>query len=846
MRLLQSLLLLCCLGTARGQNGDRPGEVQTPLPASLAVPDAAPKSPADELATMRLAPGFRVSLFAAEPLVQDPVAAVFDAAGRLWVVEMRGYMNDLDARNERAPNGRVVVLTDADGDGRADASTVFAEGLVLPRAVLPLRGGALVVTPPELVWFPDADGDLRPEGRAVVMAGFEAGLDNPEHSGNGLLWGFDHRIHLANEARLVRWTPGGFLVEAGAGGGQWGITQDDRGRLYFNYNEDWLRCDLVPGRYGPMAQATGGLPQLNHRVCEDRTVWPIRITPGVNRGYQPGRLVDWVLAIHTAVCSPHCYRGGLLPCAGDVFVCEPAGNLVRRIGLGQPDGPLRGENVYQAQRAEFLASTDERFRPVHLTTGLDGALFVVDMYRGVIQHKNFVTTFLRRQIEARGLERPIGLGRIWRIVPADRDVPAAVPLHDASRDALVSALASGNGAVRDLALRELVQRQERAAADRVRELVRIGGSPAVRLAAFAALAGLAAVEATELRAALRDADPGVVAFALQHAAPFLVAGDRHAWLAVTHQAANGPASVRWQVALTMADVAQQPGAGRWRQGRCELLVDLVVRHGDDAMLRAAVAAGAGDDLVAVLSAVLAGAPAATPWLGGACRDLAARAMKTRRAFVQTALFELAAGGKDPAPARELLRGAVDGLPKGAARQGWLALPAPPRALVQLATGGEKAAASLAQELLAAVAIVGAAEPGAVASLTAAEQQRVRAGERVFARACAACHQLDGVGMQGLAPPLRDSEWALGPVDRLARIVLHGVRGPIEVNGVVWSLEMPGQRHLSDDELAAALSYVRRAFGHRAAVLEPAVIAAARQTWSARSEPWTAEELLGTK
>ena len=151
--------------------------------------------------------------------------------------------------------------------------------LVLPRAVLPLRGGALVVAPPQLWWLADADGDLQADARSEVMGGFEAGLDNPEHSGNGLLWGLDHRIHLANDARLLRWTSTGFVVEKGAGGGQWGITHDDRGRCYFNYNEDWLRCDLVPGRYGPRAAITGGLPQLNWRVVEDRGVWPIRMTP---------------------------------------------------------------------------------------------------------------------------------------------------------------------------------------------------------------------------------------------------------------------------------------------------------------------------------------------------------------------------------------------------------------------------------------------------------------------------------------------------------------------------------------------------------------------------------------
>lgn len=794
---------------------------------------------------MQLRDGFALQLFAAEPLVADPVAAALDAAGRMWVVEMRGYMNDIDATGERAANGRIVVLADDDGDGRADRSTVFADELVLPRAVLPLRGGALVVLPPDLVWLPDVDGDLRADGRQALAGGFEAGLDNPEHSGNGLLWGLDQRIHVANDPRLWRWTPDGFRVETGAGGGQWGISHDDRGRCYFNYNEDWLRCDLVPGRYGPLAAATGGLAGLNWRVCPERTVWPIRITPGVNRGYQVGRLVEWVLAIHTAACAPHVYRGGLLPCDADVFVCEPAGNLVRRIVLRDHDAQLRGANPYEAERREFLASTDERFRPVGLLTGFDGALYVVDMYRGVIQHRNFVTTFLRRQIEARGLERPIGLGRIWRIAPTGTATRPSPSLFDVPASDLVTALGDRNGARRDLAMRELVLRQERTAAAAVRASARGGATPATRIAAFGVLVGLELLTADDVRSALRDEDVGVQAFALPYAAPFLAAGDGHLWARLGALAAAGPANVRWLVALALADVAAQPKAARHHDRRLALLETLLAAHGDDASLRAAVAAAAGDDLVALLVRWRERGEGASEWRFAAVRDLAARALRTRRESLQRQLFDAAAAASGDWT-RALLRGAVDGLPKGAARDGWLVLGSPSRTLVQLAGGGERDVAALAQELAAAVVIAGASAPSTAHELTTAQQQLVRAGERVYARACAACHQLDGRGMPGLAPPLRDSEWVVGPPERLVRIVAHGVRGPIEVAGTTWTLEMPAQAQLSDAEVAQVTSYARRAFGHAATAVEVADVAALRAAHRDRSEPWTAQELLGTK
>ena len=723
------------------QRGDRPGEAQPRLPSHASVPPAPARTPGDELATMQVAAGFRVELLAAEPLIADPVAAAFDASGRLWVVEMRGYMPDLDATGERAPVGRVVVLQDADGDGRVDVAHPFLEELVLPRAVLPLRDGALVVAPPQLLWCPDADGDGRADRREEVVGGFEAGLDNPEHAGNGLLWGLDHRIHLANDPRRLRWTPAGFQVEVGAGGGQWGISHDDRGRLFFNYNEDWLRCDLVPGRHGPRAAVVGGLPQLNWRVVAERTVWPVRPTPGVNRGYQPGRLVDGRLATHTAVCGPHVYRGGLLPDAdGDVFVCEPAGNLVRRIRLTQLDGGLRGGNPYEAERAEFLASTDERFRPVQLLTGLDGSLLVVDMYRGVIQHRNFVTTFLREQIEQRGLDRPIGLGRIWRIVPASSAVPrVGLDLARAGPAQLLVALADGNGAVRDLAMREIVLRHLVELAEPLRTCLRDGARPAHRLVALSVLAGLERLTTTDVRAALRDPDVGVAAFALTVVAPSLASGDRWSWSMVEHHATTGAPTLRWHAALALGEVLARRDAAAARQHeRCRaLLVQILLADPADESLRAAAAAAAGTEhlpwLVAgCLQTVPEAVLAADPW-PAALRDLARRSTLAREAVTVSALLRTLE--RAPAIAIEpLLHGMLDALPVGPRRAGSLPLvhSAP---LVSWAKG-EHAWSSVATELLAAATMVGAGPAPAVVDLTASEQEQVRRGAGSFARSYA--------------------------------------------------------------------------------------------------------------
>lgn len=855
MRALAFVLTLfaATIGTtsAVAQRGDRPGEKQKMLPDSVVVPEAIVRAPAEELKTLVVPEGYEVQLFASEPMIGDPVVATFDVEGRLWVAEFRNYMLDVDASNESDPTGRIVILHDDDHDGRADRSTVFADNLVLPRAVLPLQGGALVITPPNLYWMPDKDGDLKADGKELIMGGFEAGTGNPEHSGNGLTWGFDHRIHMCNDRRLLRRTADGFEIDPGVGGGQWGLCLDDRGRFYFNYNSDWLRCDLVPNHYGPRAQKVGGMPALNHRVVQDGSVWPIRVTPGVNRGYKKGLLKDWRLASRTGACSPVIYRGEVMPFNGDAFICEPCGNVVRRVVMRDQDGVMRGDNAYQEQQREFLASTDERFRPVNLTNGPDGALYVVDMYRGVIQHRNYVTSFLRHQIKKRKLEDPVHLGRIWRVVPKGYKNTGMPKLAGASSQDVAKALAHPSGTVRDLALRLLAQRKDRTAAATVRGLLNSTKSATVRIAALSALAGIGSLGATELRRSVRDADAGVVAFALQHCGDALARGDNHLWAAIESLDASASPSIRWHAALAIGDaiVSDELMSERTEQRAFAVLTKLVALAPADRMLRAAVATAAHPEIATVLTALGQHQVAdekARKELEKACEDLAFRAMKGRDAGSQQKVLSVAHAATELWQQRALLNGAVRALPKGNRRTGWLVFGAVPEALVELSQHKDDRVRTRAQQLLGSVRMAGTAAPSAVTNLTDAEKKRVKAGEVLFRGACAACHQLDGRGQRGLAPPLRDSEWVTGPESRLIRIALQGVRGPIEVDGSEWSLEMPGQGHLSDDELSKVLSYLRRAFGHEAACVDKAAIKKVRKQTKRRASAWTAAELLKTK
>jgi mono/diheme cytochrome c family protein/glucose/arabinose dehydrogenase len=823
---LRSIACLLLAAAAPAQRGDQPGEPQPPLPADLVVPPAPVLSAAQAQASFTLPEGLRIELVASEPLVEDPVAMTFGPDGRLWVVEMRGFMPNVDGEGEDARNGRIVVLTDRDGDGRMDDSAIFLDGLVLPRAVALHRDGVLVIEPPDLCLWRDSDGDGRGDQRTKIAGGFDEGLHNVEHAGNGLLRGLDNWLHLARYPARFREIGGAWVSAPALGGGQWGLAQDDSGRLFYNYNSDWLRADLVPSHYAVRNPDLGRALGCNVQLDGDQSVWPGRVTPGINRGYRAGMLAAGKLTSFTAVCAPLVYRGDALPdLRGDVFVCEPAANLVRRGVLEERDGALRARNAYE--RREFLTSTDERFRPVNLADGPDGALYVVDMYRGIVQHRNFVTSWLRAQILERGLDRPLGLGRIWRIVPADWRRPPMPDLAGESSGALVAALAAANGWRRDAAQRLLVERGDRSTAPALRVLARGGAFPANAHALWT-LEGTGALDRYAILAALADRDPRVRMHALRLSEGRLRERDVAVLARVLQLVDDADRSVRRQLVATLGEITE-PAAQR-------ALVALALREADDAELRSLVLSGLGGRELEFLEAVLAAAPA----LAGSgeralLRDLARCIVKARAPARTERLLLLAA---QPHDAVALLEGALAALPDGAARKGSLPLMLPSPALARLGALGDERCRALSAELSAAAQAVASVSP-----LTSSEQARFATGRRLFLETCAGCHLAAGTGMDGLAPSLKDSPWVLGPVSRLACIVLHGVRGASDAR---FAGTMDGWGRYGDEDLAALLTYLRRDWGHSADPVAAADVAAVRAAHRARRTPWTAAELRGLR
>ena len=854
LRLASSLSLAALLAAPlRAQNGDHEGEPQPPLPADLEIPPAPVLTPEEQLESFALAPGFVIELVAAEPLVHDPVQISFDEDGRLWVVEMRGYMPDADGVGEREPVGSIAVLEDTDGDGRMDERRVFVDGLVLPRALAVARGGALVIAPPRLVHYTDEDGDGRADHELVVDSGL-GGIESPEHAINGLLPTLDNYFQCANQGLRYRWRasederegPGAWQRSLTGGGGQWGITKDDLGRIFFDNNSDPLRGDCLPSQYLIRNPNLGRAPGGNVRIVQDFTVWPARMNPGVNRGYQePTLRDDFTLARFTGACAPHIYRGQCFPADfhGDAFVCEPCGNLVKRYRLREDgNGRLIGENAYEGR--EFLTSTHERFRPVQLADGPDGALYVVDLYRGLIQHRIFLTSFLRAQVDARGLAQPTGLGRIWRVRAVDAEPGAPPRLGQASWTELAGTLEHPGGWWRDTAQRLIVEDglEDPDAIELVREVALHSESPLARVHALWSLEGIDGLNVALLQRALADPDARVRMAAVRLCEPWLVADPNPLLEGVVRAGQEASwAPLRNMVLLSLGEAHTRPAD--------RALADFLRVDCEHEDRRGAVLSGLERREYEFVQALLSDEQwsASTPGRQRLVRELAACVAREGRGDQLAALIARCEERASECEwqALALLDGLLSARPKRPdGKPGRFQLPGASPAAVALLASASEALVERAGRLDAALAWPGRAglEPEfQVRPLSADEQESFARGARIYANLCAGCHQPSGRGDPGQAPPLRGSEFVLGSERRLGTILLRGLVGPLDIAGGSWDMEMPAFV-AGDGEIADVLTYVRREWGHGVEPITAQTIAALRVLAHQAGGPLTTEEL----
>ena len=826
---LCAAILLPVLGLAAGcqREPERPwppGVQQVPEHSQVLSPEAA-------AGTFFLPPGYRLELVASEPLVADPVWLDIGPDGRVWVVEMRGFMPDNEAANERAPVGRIVVLDDDDDDGRADRSTVFLDGLVLPRSVKVLEHGVLVGAPPHLWLARDTNGDGRADTRELVRDDYGRADGNPEHNANGLLWAIDNWIHTSEHDGHLRLKNGRLEHHETLPVGQWGLSMDDVGRVFRNWNDDPLRVDLFPARYflrNPNAVRMRGVYE---QVTDDVTVWPVRPNPGVNRGYREGTLhEDRSLAVFAAAGTPTVYRGDRLPdeLRGNVFVTEPAGNVVRRFVVSEDgNGRLRARNPYD--RAEFIASTDERFRPVNLYSAPDGTLYVVDMYRGVIQHAQYQSEYLKNYIRSRQLDQPIGFGRIYRVVHDTTRRGPKPSLGRLSPAELVDVLGHPNGWWRDTAQRLLVERGDASVAPALRSLAAHAPDGRTRLHALWTLDGLEALDPPAVEGALGDISPQVRAAAVRLSERWLGEPEHPLAAAVLRLMHDGHPVVRRQLALSCGELP--PGV------RTDAIAQLLARYGSDPVLVDAAVSGLQGLELSVLES-LVGRDADVS--DDAVAMLAAAVLRGGRGEETGRITTWIAEAKRPMPQRLALVHGIEAalnpsvpssLSRG--RTPHLALSRRPSVLLALADQPKGELSERLARVLSRLDWPGKPKPVMRArALTAEEQQRFEAGRGIFETTCAACHQPDGRGREGVAHGLAGSKWVLGRPGLTARILLGGKEGTMMMPPVA----------LSDEQAAAVLTYIRRAWGNTASPVSAALVREARGASTGRTTPWTEEEL----
>lgn len=557
-------------------------------------------SPADALKTFYMPPGYHLELVASEPLVEAPVALDWDLQGRLWVVEMPGFMADLRGSNEHDPIGRVVVLEDTDRDGTMDKRTVFADGLVLARSLKVLDRGVLVAEPPNVWLMRDTNGDLRADEKQLVTNAFGSFDGDPQNNANGFYWAMDNRMYTAGVTEVqFRLKDGVFEIQKTLERGEWGVAQDDAGRTYRNTNESALHVDLVPTYYyarNPNLLRTRGSYE---RIEDDdgNVVWPVRPNPGTNRAYQIGiDRPDGTLNRFTSVCAPLIYRGDRLPAElyGNAFVAEPAANLVSRLIIEDTGQGLHARRAYE--KGEFIASTDERFRPVFISDAPDGTMYIADMYRGIIEHRISVTEYLRDQILSRKLDRFAPLGRIYRVMhDATRRAPSD-PFASATPAQLVQALSSANGWRRDTAQRLLVERGARTVAPSLVQLVTAAKDWRTRLQALWTLDGLDAIDVPTLEKALADDSRDVRVAAVRISERWLAEPGHPIVAAVTKRLEDPDWQVRQQLAASLGALPQD--------ARETALVSLLDRYADDPVVMDAALSGVRGREAAVLERVM--------------------------------------------------------------------------------------------------------------------------------------------------------------------------------------------------------------------------------------------------
>ncbi|HEX8059900.1 MAG TPA: c-type cytochrome [Cyclobacteriaceae bacterium] len=483
-------------------------------PQIVADPVIKSLTPEESLKTMYIPKGYKIQLVASEPLINEPVTVVWDGNGKMYVAQMMTYMQDIDAGNEQKPWSKVSVLEDTDNDGVMDKSTTFVDSLVLPRIILPLDDRVIIgeTYQRNLYSYRDTNGDNVADEKILLLEDTVRDNRNLEHQDANMIWDMDNWLYVSNKPFRYRYTQNKFIRDTlpEPGPGQWGLTQDETGRLFFS-------------RAGAEVPANGFQQHVSYGVLDlpgyDESFlepWPIVGTPDAQGGENRQRPEDNTLNKFTGVAGQEIYLGDKMPPAyGDLFIPEPVGRLVRRAKVNHDKGKLFLTNRYD--KTEFLASTDPLFRPVHATTGPDGALYVVDMYRGIIQEGQWVGegSYLRGVVQVNGHDKFHSRGRIYRIVHEEEEPGPMPKMLGKSPKELIEYLGHPNGWWRNTAQKLIVLKNDQSVVPDLVKVAENDDNAIKRLHALWTIEGLNAADKETVKKLFSDKDYRVRAAAIR-------------------------------------------------------------------------------------------------------------------------------------------------------------------------------------------------------------------------------------------------------------------------------------------------------------------------------------------
>ncbi|MGJ8655270.1 MAG: DUF7133 domain-containing protein [Akkermansiaceae bacterium] len=478
----------------------------------------------DSLKSIELQDGYSLQLVLSDPQVEEPVMVTWDGNGAMYVVQMNTYMQTLSAKGEKDAKSRITRHVDTNGDGVYDQFSIYADNLVLPRFVLPLDDRVIVgITDTLDLWtYRDIDNDGVADEKIKIYEGGRRG-GNMEHQPSGLIWGLDNWMYLTYENIRYRFTEGKMETQKlPRGSGQWGIAQDDWGRLYFSD-----AGGEKPAIDYQQPFVYGSLRLKGEQEKDFGTVYPISQIPDVQGG--PKRVgKNGGLNHFTGGGGQSIYRGDRLPkdLYGDLILNEPVGRLVRRAKISREDGMSVLSNAYPG--SEFMRSRDVNFRPIWSATTPRGQMMFVDMHHGIIQQANWTKkgSYLRGVIEKWGLQNNIGKGRVYRLVHKDFKAGPQPKMLDETTKELVAHLDHPNGWWRDMAQRLIILREDRdSVIPDLEKMARENPSEYGRLHALWTLEGMGAVKASVVVNALRDRSSMVRTSAIRVAEPFLAEGN---------------------------------------------------------------------------------------------------------------------------------------------------------------------------------------------------------------------------------------------------------------------------------------------------------------------------------